>query len=247
MSSFLDAATAGWPEIEAAIAEGAIAVVAVGACEQHGSHLPLVTDTVMAAGVARQIAEGAGAVLLPPVTYGDAWNNEAFPGTISLLPETLGAVIFDIGTGVARMGLKALVTVNGHFGNREPIALAARRLQQTCRLPVLSLDYPGLEARAGEVLDSAPAGFGFMHADEMETSFMLALAPETVRMERAEAEYPAFPPTFGMEPMQLRDFCASGVFGDPRPATAEKGRALIDGVVAESIRLIGLFRARHGV
>ncbi|TPW32382.1 creatininase family protein [Martelella alba] len=247
MSGFLEASKASWPEIEAAVAEGALAIVAVGACEQHGPHLPLVTDTVMAEGVAREIARRESAVLLPPVTYGEAWNNEAFPGTISLSPETLQAMIFDIGAGVKRIGFSALITVNGHFGNREPIALAARRLRNSNGLPVLSLDYPGLDALCADILDGKPAGFGFMHADEMETSFMLALAPDSVRMDRAEAEYPDFPPTFGMEPMQLRDFNSSGVFGDPRPATAEKGRSLIDGVVTESLRQIGLFRTRHGI
>jgi creatinine amidohydrolase len=144
------------------------------------------------------------------------------------------------------MGVKGLVTVNGHFGNREPIALAARALGEA-GFPVLHLDYPRLEALAAELMESEPAGPGFYHADEVETSIMLALAPETVRMEKAAPEYPAFPELFGSEPMPLSVFNTSGVFGDPRPATAAKGEAMIAGIVAESLRLIGVWRGKHGL
>lgn len=143
-----------------------------------------------------------------------------------------------------RMGTAGLVIINGHFGNREPIALAARTLLGM-GLPIIHLDYPGMEQLAGEICDSEPAGPGFYHADEVETAIMLALRPEAVEMARAAPEYPKFPPTFGIEPLQLRDFAASGVFGDPRPATAEKGEALLAGIVAESLRLIELWRGRH--
>jgi len=96
--------------------------------------------------------------------------------------------------------------------------------------------------RAAEVCDSEPAGPGFYHADEVETSMMLALAPEAVRMDKAVAEYPTFPPEFGREPMQLRSFNSTGVFGDPRPATAETGEKIIARVVAESARRIEAWR-----
>ena len=92
-----------------------------------------------------------------------------------------------------------------------------------------------------------PAGPGFYHADEVETSIMLALAPDTVRMDRAQPEYPQFPELFGAEPMKLSAFNTSGVFGDPRPATAVKGEAMIEGIAAESLRLIGLWKTKHGL
>ena len=247
MSAFLDTASASWPEVEAAVKNGVIAVVSVGAVEQHGAHLPLLTDTVLASGIARRIAEGLPGLLLPPIAYGDAWNNEGFVGTLSISPDTLRATLEDIGRGLSRIGVKGLVVINGHFGNREPIALAARRLVTELALPVLHLDYPKLEAFASEVCESEPAGPGFYHADEVETSMMLALAPDTVKMDRAAPEYPVFPETFGLEPMLLSAFNSSGVFGDPRPATAMKGEALIGKIVAESLRLAGVWRGRHGI
>ncbi|HEY0034938.1 MAG TPA: creatininase family protein [Devosia sp.] len=242
----VDFARASWPDVDEAMRRGALGVLAIGACEQHGAHLPLTTDTDMAHGVATRIAAELGALLLPPIAYGDAWNNEAFPGTLSLSPATLRAVIEDVGQGLRRMGVPGLVIINGHFGNREPISLAARSLVND-GLKVMHLDYPGLEALAGNICDSKPAGPGFYHADEVETSMMLALRWEAVRMDQAAAEYPEFPSTFGTEPMQLREFVTSGVFGDPRLATAEKGEALIAGIVVESLRLVGLWRARHGI
>ncbi|KFL27851.1 creatinine amidohydrolase [Devosia sp. 17-2-E-8] len=242
----LDVAKAGWVDVKAAAERGVLAVLAVGAVEQHGAHLPLLTDTVLAAGVARRVAMGLDALLLPAIAYGDAWNNEGFTGTLSLSPTTLRAVVEDIGRGLHRIGVKGLVTINGHFGNREPIALAARTLAEL-GLPVLHLDYPKLEVFAGEVCTSEPAGNHFYHADEVETSMMLALAAETVAMDKAAPEYPAFPETFGLEPMQLSTFNRSGVFGDPRPASAEKGEALIGKIVAESLRLAAIWKTRHSL
>lgn len=237
----LTASRASWPEVEAAIARGLVAVLPVGAMEQHGPHLPLTTDTVLASGVAARLADAIDALLLPAIAYGDAWTAEGWAGTLSLSPETLRATVTDIGRGLQRMGVKGLVTLNGHFGNREPIALAARTLSES-GFRVLHLDYPGLEAFAAEVCDSEPAGPGFYHADEVETSMMLALAPESVRLDRAAPEYPSFPETFGLEPMKLSAFNRSGVFGDPRPATAEKGERLIKGIVEECARLVGVWR-----
>lgn len=242
----LDAATNSWEDVAAAIERGVIAVLPVGAVEQHGAHLPLLTDTILATGVARRIAEGAGALLLPAIAYGDAWTAEGWAGTLSLSPDTLRHAVLDIGRGLKRMGVRGLVTVNGHFGNREPIGLAARALAEQ-GFPVLHLDYPRLDAIAAKVVESAPAGPGFYHADEVETSMLLRLAPDAVRMERAVPEYPDFPELFGHEPMHLSSFNRSGVFGDPRPATAEKGERLIAAIATESLRLITLWRQSHAI
>ncbi|MCX5496785.1 creatininase family protein [Kaistia dalseonensis] len=242
----LDLHAATSPEVKSAIEKGAVAVLAVGAQEQHGAHLPLSTDTVMSQGVARRIAGAIDGLLLPPIAYGDAWNNEGFAGTLSLSPDTMRAIFLDLGRGLARSGFKALIIVNGHFGNREPIALAARMLKAEIGFPVMHLDYPGMERIAGEICDSEPAAPTFYHADEVETSMMLALAPDLVRMEKAAPEYPVFPAGFGTEPIGLDSFNRSGVFGDPRPATAEKGEILIAGIAEESVKMIRLFLAKLG-
>lgn len=240
----IDLAKASWRDAGEAITRGAWAVLPIGALEQHGYHLPLTVDTDLATGVARGIADKLGALLLPAFAYGDAWNNSGFLGTISLKPDTLRAMVLDIGRELKRMGVPVLVTLNGHFGNKEPISLAARALESD-GLKVVHLDYPGLEALAADICDSEPAGPGFFHADEVETSMMLALRPDAVCMEKAVAEYPIFPASFGIEPMQLSEFNQSGVFGDPCPSTADKGQRLIDGIVANCLGQIDAYRARH--
>jgi len=240
----IDLARASWRDTGEAITRAAWAVLPVGALEQHGYHLPLTVDTDLATGVARGIADALDALLLPAIAYGDAWNNSGFLGTISLQPETLRAMITDIGRELKRMGVPVLVTLNGHFGNKEPIALAARILESE-GLKVVHLDYPGLEALAADICDSKPAGPGFFHADEVETSMMLALRPDSVRMEKAVAEYPIFPATFGIEPMQLSEFNQSGVFGDPCQSTAEKVHRLIGGIVTACLAQIEAYRNRH--
>jgi creatinine amidohydrolase len=243
----LDAASTTWPEIANAAETGLIAFLGIGAVEQHGAHLPVLTDMVMAGGVARRLAEAANGLLLPALPYGEAWTTESYPGTISIQPDTLRALVFDIGASLKRSGIKALVIVNGHFGNREPIALAARRLKVELDFPTLYLDYPGLQGFAEEICDSKPAAPHFYHADEVETSIMLALAPDTVDMSRARPEYPEFPKTFGAEAIELREFNKTGVFGDPRSATAEKGERLLEKIVAESLAVFEAFKMRHGL
>ncbi|HWU63154.1 MAG TPA: creatininase family protein [Ensifer sp.] len=244
----LEAAKCTWIDVRERASRGdLLAFLAIGAVEQHGAHLPLLTDTVMSDGVARRLAQAEDGFLLPPIAYGEAWTTGSFPGTISLRPETLQALVTDIGESLKLSGVAALVIVNGHFGNRPPIEYAQRNLIDRHSFPVLCLDYPGLELAAADICESEPAAPHFYHADEVETSFMLALAPETVDMARAAPEYPLFPATFGMEAMRLSDFNASGVFGDPTPATQAKGEALIARVVAQSRLTIDAFRARHGL
>ena len=109
-------------------------------------------------------------------------------------------------------------------------------------MALLQLDYPGLEEAAAEYCSSTPAGPGFYHADEVETSMMLALAPDTVRLDLAVAEYPVFPADFATNPVPLSSFNSSGVFGDPRGATAETGEKIIARIVADSVALIAAWR-----
>jgi creatinine amidohydrolase len=234
---------ATWPEFKQATAAGRIAILPFGAHEQHGPHCPLATDTVLAAGLAQALADALDALLLPAIPYGETWNNEGFPGTLSLSFNTVQAILLDLGKGLKRNGVKALVVVNGHFGNRAPLELAGRTIKEMVGLPFLLLDYPGLEVLAAEICESKPAAPSFYHADEVETSLMLALRPEAVQMEKAQAEYPKFPATFGMEPVRLDVFCRSGVFGDPRPASAEKGRQLLVGLTHASLGIINGFLA----
>jgi len=239
-----NAGSSTWPELKAAWEKGKIALLAFGCQEEHGPHCPLSTDTRIAGGLALRLAVALDAVLLPAIPYGEAWSSSGYPGTVSLSPEAVRLIATDIGTSLKAQGCRALVVVNGHFGNKGPLDLACRDLQRLHSFPALCLDYPGLPEAATAVCSSEAAAPQFYHADEVETSLMLALAPGEVRMERAVAEYPVFPATFGSEPIKLDSFCASGVFGDPRPATAEKGERLLAMLTENCLAVIRDFQKR---
>lgn len=223
-------------------AGGRLAVLAVGALEAHGPHLPLSTDTIVAERIARTIAERCAGALLPAVAYGETWATSGYPGTISLSPETVRALALDIVRGAAASGLDRVVIVNGDFGNRLPLAAAARDLAAE-GLRVLVLDHPGLAQAADEVRESRPAAPGMNHAEEIETSMMLASAPDAVRMDRVVAAYPEFPVDFGLRPVRLHEIAGEAVFGDPGPATAAKGERLFAAVIAAAVPQVERFLA----
>jgi creatinine amidohydrolase len=240
---FPDGERIGWQQARDHLTAGKPIILPWGAYEQHGPHLPLATDTAMAAELARRLAARFGAWLLPAIGYGETANNAGFPGTLSLSFDTVRAILLDLCAALARHGARRLIVVNGDFGNQAPLKLAARQARQQCDVSVLIVDYPGLEQAAAEVLETRPAAPGFYHADEFETSVMLAAAPDSVRMDRAAPEYPRFPPTYPALFAELDTISASGVFGDPRPASAEKGRALLDALTRQAATLITEFLA----
>ncbi|RXZ73243.1 creatininase family protein [Agromyces albus] len=246
----IEAVNAAWTDVAAHIAGGSggsggsgLAILPFGALEQHGPHLPLGTDTVTAAEVARRLAQRLDAVLLPPLHYGETWNNAGYPGTLSLSPATVTAIAVDLGRSLAASGARAFVVVNGDWGNRMPLHAAMRTLNAEGVIAAITLDYPGMDAAIDELRESAAAAPGLNHADEIETSIMLAIAPEHVRPERYVAEYPTFPSDFGTRPMQLHPFSPSGVFGDPSTATAAKGEAILAATVEASLRVLADFIA----
>ncbi|MDO9395277.1 MAG: creatininase family protein [Herbiconiux sp.] len=226
-----------------AAAAAGLALLPFGALEQHGPQLPLGTDTATASEVARRLAERLGAVLLPPVHYGDTWNNAGYPGTVSLSAATVTAIAVDIGRSLVASGARGLVIVNGDWGNRMPLYAAVRILLEE-GVPAIALDYPGMDAAIGEVRESEPAAPGLNHAEEIETSIMLAIDPATVHPDRYVAAYPAFPSDFGTRPMQLHPFSESGVFGDPTTATAEKGERILAATVDASLEVLADFVER---
>jgi creatinine amidohydrolase len=229
------ASDAAWPEIAAHLASGdRIVILPFGALEQHGPQLPLSTDTLTASWVAVALAERLDAVLLPAVEYGATWNNAGYPGTATLAPETVTAIGLDIARAVRDWGAHACVIVNGDWGNRAPLEAVAANSP----LPLLLLNYPGMDDAVAEVRESRPAFAGLNHAEEVETSIILAISPGLVRADRYVAEYPDFPGDFGVRPMQLHPFSASGVFGDPATASAAKGEHILAATLDASERAV---------
>jgi creatinine amidohydrolase len=200
----------------------------------------------MATGLAEKVADAVEGWLLPAVPYGDTAASNGFPGTVSLSFATVRAIAGDICRSLKKQGFPCLIVVNGDYGNRAALGVAARDALDELDWPVLVVNYPGLAEIAAQICESTPAAPGFYHADEVETSMMLALRPDLVHMDRAEAAYPLMPETLGSVPTQLALLSPTGVFGDPRPADGGKGRQLLDLLAAEAVALARSFLAALG-
>ena len=229
------------PEV-AAIGEDSILLQPVGAVEQHGPHLPLGTDLIVAEAVAEAVVDERGEQLdlwlLPPIACTKSNEHAWAPGTIWLSPETMLAVLRDMGRSLARLGARRLAFVNGHGGNTALLNVACRELRLEHDLLTFLL-HPAVPPDHGGPSSADELGMG-IHAGLDETSMMLHLRPDTVAMDRAQRHVPESlaandqvrfggSVSFGWV---SSDFGPSGVIGDPTGATAERGRELFEAAVA---------------
>lgn len=220
-------------ETRALLARRPVAVLPLGALESHGDHLPAGTDNILAERLAAALRAALPDVpvwQLPLLPFGQVWSLEHAPASVGIGGGTLVAVLTDIARAVAAKGCAGLAVVNGHLGNAPYIREAQRRMKDE-GFPVADFFYPGSAAAIGRVREAPVAHPGYMHACEIETSYMLHLAPEAVRMDKAIRNYPDFPEDFGILPQRWTEFSDSPVLGDATAATAEKGAAILADVV----------------
>ncbi|QSB14162.1 creatininase family protein [Natronosporangium hydrolyticum] len=228
--------TATSPEVGALGAS--VALLPVGSHEQHGDHLPLATDTIIASSIAAVLAERYRLLLLPPLTISCSHEHWAWPGTVSIRATTLATVIKDVAESLHASGIDRLVIVNGHGGN---YVLSNVVQEATVAGPVMAL-YPGRDdwnrARVDAGLETT--SHDDMHAGELETSLLLHLHPTLVRGSYADADYDA-PHRPHLLTLGMQAYTASGVVGRPSAASPAKGRALLESLIASfrsSLRLL---------
>jgi creatinine amidohydrolase len=242
------------PDIGRVLTDRSILVQPLGAIEQHGPHLPLSTDSIVATAVAEATVAAYGdevdAWLLPTLDYTKSNEHAWSPGTIWLSATTLLAVLDDIGRCVATTPAKRIVFLNGHGGNSALVNVANRELRLQHGLMTF-LAHPGVPPDQGGSSPADELGMG-VHGGTDETSIMLHLAPELVRMDLGERRVPeklaensyvkfGGRVSFGW---LSNDFNDEGYIGDPTPATAELGKQLFDGAVrgfGEALREIAVF------
>lgn len=216
-----------------------VIVLPAGSIEQHGPHLPCAVDAIIASGVVghalARLPDAVPAYALAPITYGKSCEHLHFPGTMTIEGPTLQATVTEIGESVYRAGFRKLLIVNGHGGQPQVMEMAARELRlrhgDYVVVPHFTWRVPHA---AGRFLSDSERRLA-MHAGHAETALLLALAPDTVHMERAASH---LPPEFGCPTLSAdgrpaaawtaRDFGPSGVIGDPTPATPEQGRVILD-------------------
>ena len=160
-------------------------IIPVGAIEQHGPHLPLAVDTLIVQAIAREVSAMTGVPVIPPLSYGVSASHGDFAGTIALRPETMIAVVEDVIDSLHASGVRQFILLNGHIWNNGALDVSAEKLRvrhRDARVRALGYVtmYPG-----PEVDGHVQYGRGLMHANYFETSVMLHLHPDLVRMERA--------------------------------------------------------------
>lgn len=235
-----------WPEVAEAVESGATTVILpLGATEQHGPHLPLGTDTVRAAALAERLAERLpGSLVAPVLPFGCSDEHSGFAGLLGLDRETLARVILDLARRLAGWGVRRLVLLSAHGGNGEALDLALELLHR--ELPDLDVRTNGnleiiapvlLEIANREGISASEAG---LHAGEGETSEMLHLRPDLVRLGEPTSGF-----TGDMEAVLdelreggLRAVTEDGVLGDPTRAGAERGARYLDAVAQDLAALV---------
>jgi creatinine amidohydrolase/Fe(II)-dependent formamide hydrolase-like protein len=228
-----------WPEIERLVAGGATtAVVPLGSTEQHGPHLPLATDTWIAEALAERFcARVPEAIRLPALALGCAPEHLAFPGTLSLRPETLGALLVDLARSLRTHGFARAFVFSAHGGNDAALraAVPAVRAAAAPMAVIAFTDRAAVTAavaRASAALGVPPGATG-LHAGESETSIVLALRPEAVRVEAlAPGVTGPVPDPRALFYPSLRPHAPRGTVGDPRPASAARAACYLDAWVA---------------
>jgi creatinine amidohydrolase len=246
-----------WPEIREAVTQRRVAVLPVGTIEQHGPHLPLVTDVLTASEMSRLAVEKVPgeAVLLPSVHYSFNEHHMDFPGTIAVAGETIINYVTDIGLSLAHHGFRKVLLVNGHGSNVPFLDIAARNITNKSEAICAMVPWWNLVPREllRELRESEYPG-GMAHGCELETSVLLHLRPDLVQMEHAAKDInfkaseffywdlQSSSPVFFQE--WFSRYSRTGTVGDPTVASAAKGKRFVDAVVERLIALIREFRER---
>jgi len=233
-----------WPEFAAIDAARWIAVLPLAATEQHGPHLPLGTDVMIAraflAQVRADLPEDIPAAFLPLQAVGISTEHRDYPGTLTLPADLAIRTWSAIGEGVARAGVRKLVMVSSHGGNNAAMTLAAQELRARYHLFVVTTAWSRLNG-AARLFPAEEVDHG-IHGGAVETSIMLASHPEHVRLADL-SDYPSrgrtltaspgilslAPPRAAAPAWQAQDLHPAGAVGDTTLASAEKGWELISG------------------
>ena len=250
-----------WPDIAKYLETQDLVMIPIGATEQHGHHTPLLVDTAWASDVSEAVARQEGVLVAPPLHYGWSLHHLAYPGGITLRPETLTAVAVDVGESLISHGFRKIVFVNGNrVANLPPLQIAMAKLRYKTGAYAAIID-THLIARK-EVCEAAGnRRDASHHAGCVETSFMLHAHPNLVRADRIApledqplAEFssnipmdPPFDQNVAFVQATGEEFYkrtgGHGTYSNPAEATAEIGRAVLDVTVKRAAQFIAQVKA----
>lgn len=248
-----------WEDVHEKIAAGNdVAIIPVGSTEQHGRHMPLGTDTMVATFIAEDAAEKTGCLVAPPIWYGWSPHHMVLPGTVTIRPEVLIELLYDVIDSLHRHGFKKMVVINGHrIVNIPWMQITAERAQRVLGTKVVLFDPAYMSKEIVSKLHFGSVG----HAEEIETSHMLYKLPDLVHLEKAENSphhqtvlYSVDPAYTGdtlcyvpstLEAMQNQADVSGGTSGSPKESTPESGKIYHEHLVANLVKVIVSLRERE--
>lgn len=222
-----------WIRAEEIIKENEVVLIALGArTKEHGPHLLLKNDYLMAEHLRNRVCEHISVIILPTLQYGHYPAFLEYPGSVSLKSETFQNVIIDICESMHGYGIKKFYILNTGVSTLEPLRLASVKLQTKG----IILRYSNLLEIDDRLPNNLLSQEGGTHADEGETSFMLYISPETVNMKKAVEDYDHRPNLHGLSRTFSKSshYSPTGIWGNPTLATKEKGKLIEE----EMIRVI---------
>ena len=227
-----------------------VVILPIGSLERHGPHLPVGTDGLTIYQVALKAAEQEPCIVLPPLFYAYVPSMRQFPGAICIEENTLLSLLENICAEVSRNGFKKILIVNGHGGNINLLRLfAASRLTKRTDYSLYVLAEPWAFER--KVVEKIKETSEVGHAGEIETSYMLYLYPQLCKIERVERPAKTRPKPLGelptVTPVDWVVHCPEGYVGDPRKASAEKGRLLIEAMVEGIVKTVRMIKKDKSV
>jgi len=224
-------------EITASLEETDTVVIPLGTVEQHGPHLPVATDTLIPIRIAELVAEKARILVAPPVFYGNSLSMIDMKGVFTITPESLASLLLDLCRSFARQGFKKIVFINGHGGNTQVLSFIGQRARIETGARIFRIEW--WEIASEEI--SKICEKEIVHADECETSMMLACRPDLVDMTKAVKDETAEklvqemtggkPKNMPQVYLPFQAWSKTGVAGDATKASKEKGKKILTAVV----------------
>lgn len=242
-----------WPEIEKFIKKEALIILPFGTIEEHGLHLPVNTDILIAEEVAKRVAKAVGSKIPTLVMLG-FWTGYSikkmtkWPGVIRIRSEVLIEVIYDVFVSLVEMGFKRLLCINAHGQNPEIIKLSIRKISDKYGVNIILSNVCSMANTTMKKIRKSEIG-GALHGGEFETSLMLYLTKLVDMSKSSQEDIMKYHSKFfpgdsfaGSSPVFWSTWYVqeskTGIYGDPTKATKETGRLLMEGIVKEYVELI---------
>ena len=217
----------GWPDVEEYLRRDDRLILVAGSTEQHGRHMAFGSDVWVPWEIARRLSDRTGVLLAPPLNYGMSLHHLGFPGSLSLRPDTLSSIFMDLLASAYEHGFRRILILNGHGGNTAAIQVALAEVLHELPSLWVRLESWWHEPAVKAVLEAAYPGEASGHADPGETSTVMAIRPDVIRLDRAAYSPGPHHVDFLTRQVFLDQFPHGVIGADPRRASVEIGQQVL--------------------